>query len=105
MVRTQISLTPEQAEGLNRLARERGVSMATVVREAVDAVLEREDREMRWQRALESLQKLPRGSGLGDLSVNHDKYLAEAYMHWHSSPTPRRSLRSSTATTRSTKKR
>jgi hypothetical protein len=104
MVRTQISLTEDQAEALGRLARERGVSMAALVREGVDVVLDREGRDQRWQRALAAIERLPRGSGLGDVSVEHDTYLEEAYLHWRSLPTRRRSTRSSTATTRSTKK-
>jgi hypothetical protein len=39
--RTQIYLTDEQRGGLDRLAASRGVSMATLVREAVAAYLER----------------------------------------------------------------
>ena len=40
MVRTQIQLTEEQAEGLKRLAAERGVSMAELVRQSVQRLLE-----------------------------------------------------------------
>jgi hypothetical protein len=82
MVRTQISLTSEQAEGLNRLARERGVSMAAVVRHAVDAVLEQESRAERWQRALAMIGKYRSKDGATDVAENHDEYLAEAYRDW-----------------------
>jgi Arc/MetJ-type ribon-helix-helix transcriptional regulator len=82
MVRTQISLTPEQAEGLGRLARERGVSMATVVREAVDAVLDQEARGERWQKALATVGKYRSKDGATDVAEKHDKYLAEIYHDW-----------------------
>lgn len=35
--RTQVLLTPEQRERIERLARERGISVGAVIREAVDA--------------------------------------------------------------------
>lgn len=37
MLRTQISLTQAQARRLRRVAADRGVSMATLIREAVEA--------------------------------------------------------------------
>jgi len=39
MIRTQVQLVPEQAEALKRAAADRGVSMAEVVREAIDRFL------------------------------------------------------------------
>jgi predicted DNA-binding protein len=82
MVRTQILFTPEQAERLHRLARERGVSMAALVREAVDAAFERDDREDRWQRALAMIGKYRSKDRAADVAENHDKYLAEIYHDW-----------------------
>jgi len=82
MTRTQISLTEEQAAGLGKLARERGVSMAAVVRDAVDAVLEREQRDERWQRALAMIGKYRSKDGATDVAENHDRYLADAYHDW-----------------------
>ena len=81
MERTQISLEPEQADRLRRLAQERGVSMAHLVREAVDqayaTVLVPPSRADLWDRALEAV-----GSGQGDganVSEDHDRYLDETY--------------------------
>ncbi len=77
MVRTQIQLTEEQSEDVKRLAAEEGISGAQFIRQAIDDAREkRKQRELR-KRALEFIGCFD--SGLGDLSVNHDKYAAEAY--------------------------
>ncbi len=79
MVRTQIQLTEQQATELKRLASEQGVSVAEIVREAVDKRI-RESRGLTWEerkrRALAVAGKFR--SGTGDLSVRHDEYFAEA---------------------------
>ncbi|MGD0112491.1 MAG: CopG family transcriptional regulator [Armatimonadota bacterium] len=79
MVRTQIQLTEEQAAELKRLAAERGVSVAEVVRGFVDKGM-RASRGMSWEerkrRALAVVGKYR--SSTGDLSVRHDEYFAEA---------------------------
>ncbi len=78
MVRTQIQLTEAQAEQLQRLAKERQVSMATIIRESLDATLAKEitvsDRERR-ERAIKAAGSFH--SGLSDLGSRHDKYLAD----------------------------
>lgn len=79
MIRTQIQLTAEQADDLKRLAAAKGVSMAAVIREAVDAHLARErgpSWEERVERALSYVGCFH--SGLGDLAENHDEYYVEA---------------------------
>jgi hypothetical protein len=79
MIRTQIQLTEDQAEGVKRIARERGISVAAVIREAVELELAgRSDRAERWQRALAVVGKYR--SGLADVAEHHDRYLAEAYL-------------------------
>ena len=45
MIRTQIQLTEAQAEKAKRLAAERGVSMAEVIRELIDREPEGDDRQ------------------------------------------------------------
>jgi len=80
MVRTQIQLTERQTQRLKALAKERGVSMAELIRQSVDKLLESSeivDWEERKRRAL-SIVGLFR-SDVPDLSTNHDEYLAEAY--------------------------
>jgi hypothetical protein len=80
MVRTQIQLTERQTQRLKALAKERGVSMAELIRQSVDKLLDsREmlDWEERKRRAIAAAGKFR--SGLPDLATNHDRYLAEAY--------------------------
>lgn len=80
MVRTQIQLTERQAQGLKSLAAARGVSMAELIRESVDRLLESDpvvDLEERRRRAIAIAGKFR--SGVSDLGINHDQYLAEAY--------------------------
>jgi len=81
MQRTQISLEPEQADRLRRLARERGVSMAHLIREAVDRTyggpLALPTRAELWERAWSAVGC--GHSGLGDVSERHDDYLDEIY--------------------------
>ena len=81
MERTQISLEEQQADLLRRLARERGVSMAHLIRDAVDlaygSVVVPRPREELWERALATI-----GIGRGDgapVSEDHDRYLDEIY--------------------------
>jgi Ribbon-helix-helix protein, copG family len=81
MERTQISLEKEQADLLRRLARARGVSMAHLIRDAVDlaygSAVAPPPRDELWKRALSTI-----GSGSGDgapVSEEHDRYLDESY--------------------------
>ncbi|MCZ7588067.1 MAG: hypothetical protein M5U27_04235 [Gaiella sp.] len=80
MVRMQIQFTEEQASELRRQAAARRVSIAAVVRDAVDRELDREGtRREAWERALSAIGKY-RGDG-ANVSVEHDKYLDEAWGH------------------------
>lgn len=78
MVRTQIQLTEDQAKALKKVAARRGVSMAEVIRESVERIIEESERKEKWQRALAIVGRYR--SGLADISVDHDKYLAEEYL-------------------------
>jgi hypothetical protein len=77
MIRTQISLTEQQMNRLRRAASDRGVSIAAVIREAVDrsvpdegtARLARQERAFRLAGAF--------SSGHRDTSERHDEALAE----------------------------
>jgi len=80
MERTQISLEPEQAERLRRIARDRGVSMAHLIREAVDRTYGAAVVPTRAQIVERALSAVGCGhSGLGDVSDRHDDYLDEIY--------------------------
>ena len=77
MIRTQISLTPEQHRRLSRAARERGTSIAAIIRDAVERELpdEDEERRRRFERSLRVIG-IAR-SGKGDIAEEHDRYLGE----------------------------
>ncbi len=78
MIRTQIQITDQQAAGLRRLAAERGVSIATLVREGIQHVLAEEDADAVWQRAL-SVVGAFHGGGGENVSEEHDRYLEQAF--------------------------
>ena len=81
MMRVQIQLTSEQVRRVRAVARDRGISVAAVVREALDRFLdEPSSREAVWQQALSVVGKY-RGDGRG-VAVEHDRYLEEAYADW-----------------------
>lgn len=77
MVRTQVQLTEEQAERLRRAAADRGVSMAALIREAVDELPATHGADARWDRALAAVGA--GASGAGDVSSDHDRHLVRAY--------------------------
>jgi len=81
MVRTQIQLTERQARELKKMAAKGGVSMAEVVRRAVDAKIREGVPDVPWEervrRATAAMGKFH--SGLKDVSRRHDHYLAEAF--------------------------
>ena len=80
MQRTQISLEPEQADRLRQLARARGVSMAHLIREAVERTYGTALVPTRAQIVERALSAVGCGhSGLGDVSDRHDDYLDEIY--------------------------
>lgn len=78
MERTQISLSADQADRLRRIARRRKTSMAALIRDAVDrAYPEGDSADAAWERALASVGGFH--SGQGDISGDHDAYLADAF--------------------------
>lgn len=80
MVRTQIQLTEEQAAKLRRLSAERRVSVAELIRMGVDELLQKESgvsRERKRARAKSAAGRF--ASGAADVSVEHDRYLAETF--------------------------
>jgi hypothetical protein len=80
MVRTQIQLTEEQANALKKIALSRHLSIAELIRQAVDNILKSStaiDREERKKRAINAAGRF--SSGKRDIAREHDKYLAEAF--------------------------
>ena len=80
MVRTQIQLTEEQAKALKKLALSRHLSVAEIIRQAVDNLIKSSaviDIQERRKRAIDAAGKF--SSGKRDISREHDKYLAEVF--------------------------
>lgn len=80
MVRTQIQLTEKQAELLKKNAEARHLSVAELIRQAVDIFVNTGsvvDIEERRKRAIAAAGKFR--SGISDLSLEHDKHLSEVF--------------------------
>jgi len=80
MVRTQIQLTEEQSLTLKKIAAQRNISMAEVIRQGLDLYIRTcgtISQEERRQRAIKAAGRFH--SGKTDLSEKHDAYLAEVY--------------------------
>lgn len=76
MHRTQIQLEDGQWRAVNRVAGQRGVSAAQVIRDALERTLPAEV-DQRRDRAVASIGGFR--SGRGDVSVHHDDHLADAF--------------------------
>lgn len=80
MARTQVQLTNAQLQGLRNLAAQRGVSIAELIRNGVDVILEgatEPSYEERMQRALAAVGMVKEGPT--DMSERWDDYVAEAF--------------------------
>ncbi|MBI5638965.1 MAG: ribbon-helix-helix protein, CopG family [Nitrospirae bacterium] len=80
MVRTQIQLTEDQAKTLKKMATARHLSIAGLIRQAVDEIIKAgpiTDNEERRKRALDITGRF--SSGKRDISRKHDEYLEEAF--------------------------
>ncbi len=83
MIRTQVQLTEDQVKALKEIALRKKVSMAGLIREAVDEYLREEhglSYEEKKRRAIRAIGSFK--SGKRDISINHDKYLEEIYGEW-----------------------
>lgn len=67
---------------LRAAAKRRGVSMAALVRKAIDLALsaDKDDRMLLWERALE-VRGFRDREGHSDVSIRHDEYLEEAFLN------------------------
>ena len=80
MIRTQVQFTEQQFSLLKRLAAARGVSVAELVRNGVDLLLDAAKHAPETDRARRALAVAGRfRSGRHDVARRHDRYLAEAY--------------------------
>lgn len=80
MRRTQIQLTEEQAEVLQKLARLKKLSIAEIIRRGINLYLQSLGTVTpdEWgKRAIAATGRFH--SGVSDLSTKHDKYLLEDY--------------------------
>ena len=78
MIRTQIQLTERQAQTLKATAARRGVSMAELIRQSIDQLLEKagelSSQDLRRKAAAAAGRFR---SGQSDVSIRHDGYLAD----------------------------
>ena len=75
--RTQVSLTEDQTSALRQRARERGASLAALLREAVDSLLRSDrpgDNVARSLAAVGSYRSEPE-----NVAEDHDRFLDEIY--------------------------
>lgn len=80
MVRTQIQLSEEQRRKLKKIAADRGVSVAELIRQGVDTILEaygRPERGEMLQRAAAAAGRFR--SNEKSVAKDHDRYLDRAY--------------------------
>ena len=79
MVRTQIQLTDEQYRALKELSHLTHEPVAAVIRKAIDQLLvtRKPDRTALYRQAMSIAGKYR--AGQPDISVDHDRYLEDAY--------------------------
>jgi hypothetical protein len=81
VVRTQIQLTEHQARRLRAQARERGLSLAELIRRYVDKGLsdEAHDPAGLYERATRVVGRFHDRDGARDVSTRHDHYLDDTF--------------------------
>jgi post-segregation antitoxin (ccd killing protein) len=77
MIRTQIQLEPSTYAQMKTRAAAMHCSISELARQSIEEKLQRQSRADKWQESLTVLGR--HGSGLGDLSENHDKYLTDGW--------------------------
>ena len=80
MIRTLVQLTEEQARALSDLARVRQSSVAVLIRQGIDQLIQqaaRADESELERRAIAAAGRFH--SGQSNVSMEHDQYLVEAY--------------------------
>jgi hypothetical protein len=80
MVRTQIQLSEEQKRKLKKIAAERGVSVAELIRRGVDMILEADGRPEQGEMLRRAAAAAGRfRSSKTDIATEHDRYLDRAF--------------------------
>ena len=77
VIRTQIQLESKTYEEMKRRATAMQCSISELARRSIEEKLQRQSRADKWQASLAVLGR--HGSGLGDLSENHDRYLTDGW--------------------------
>lgn len=77
MRRVQVQVTDAEAAHLERRAAATRTTVATVIREAIDAQLAADEKQRRIDVALAALEKPAFHSGLTNIAENHDEYLGQ----------------------------
>lgn len=80
MIRTQVQLAEEQVTALKKLAAKREVSIAELIRQAVERLLRSSEAVSyaeRRQRAIKAAGRFH--SGRSDLSSRHNEHLSEVF--------------------------
>ena len=83
MVRTQIQLTEKQSDLLKKMAMTQTLSIAEIIRQAVDNYIKSNiaiNTEERIKKVLELSEKYNDSEGERDVSKKHDDYLVAAYL-------------------------
>ena len=80
MIRTQVQLSEDQVDRLKEIGAQQAVSMAELIRQAIDQWLLTQGSLSRAERKRRALAVAGRfRSEVTDLSEAHDRYLAEAF--------------------------
>ena len=80
LIRIQVQVTTAQADFLRGLGAETGRSLADLVREAVDGLIQEHQGTDPKARRTSALSVVGRfRSGLADVAAEHDRYLADSF--------------------------
>ena len=83
MVRTQIQLSESQIAFVKAVAEEENVSMAEVIRSAIELLQQSREKPTQRELMVRSLAAIGSAhTGPEDVSVKHDEYLDEAFGAW-----------------------
>jgi hypothetical protein len=80
MVTKQITFTEQEIETLEKFSKEQNISLEEFIQQSLNIFAKQnktKDREELIKKAMSMAGKFD--SGLTDVSVNHDEYLADAY--------------------------